>query len=96
VQQELSAGAIDDHTAQDVQHGVDDAVHKYNDQGDLDQALESISQTQDKLTQAVDHKQATSAAAAAINAKLDAVAEAMRAAPPSGGEDKGKDKGKHH
>jgi serine/threonine protein kinase len=81
VQQAQASGAIDDGTANDVQKGVEDAVHKYDD-GDLDKALEGIQQTQDKVSQAVDHDKATAAAGTAINSGLDDLAAAMRASPP--------------
>jgi len=87
VQQDQASGAIDDGTANDVQKGVEDAVHKYDD-GDLEKALEGIQQTQDKVSQAVDRDKATSAAGASINSGLDDLAAAMRASPPPSKDDK--------
>ncbi|MFL5796654.1 MAG: protein kinase domain-containing protein [Actinomycetota bacterium] len=81
VQQAEASGAIDKGTANDVQKGVDGALHKYGD-GNLDDAIKAIQDTQDKVSQAVDHQKATAAAAAAINSGLDGLAAAMQGSPP--------------
>jgi eukaryotic-like serine/threonine-protein kinase len=77
----LAAGAIDDHTAGDLAHGLDESLKKYTD-GDLDKALESISQAKDKLAKALDRGDASADAAAAIGPGFDQLGAAMQAAPP--------------
>jgi hypothetical protein len=95
VDQALSAGLIDDHTAQDVEHGVQDAQHHYSDEGDTARAVESISQAKDRLAEAASKGDASAQAAAAISRALDSLANAMLASPPPSGDQGGGPQGKH-
>jgi eukaryotic-like serine/threonine-protein kinase len=90
IQQAQAAGGIDDGTAKDIENHVEAALKHYDDEGNLDAALQELSHARDSLTQAVDHQKATSAAAASIGSRLDDLEAAMRAAPPP--EQSGKDK----
>jgi hypothetical protein len=95
----LAAGLIDDHTAGDVVHGLDEAVKKF-DGGDAGKALDEITQTKDKLAQAVDRGDATPEAATAIGSTLDRLAATMVASTPTSGSNgdgpPGKDHGNGH
>jgi hypothetical protein len=84
------AGAIDDHAAKDVEHGLDESLKRYDD-GDLDRALEEIQQAQDKLAESVDEEKTTPEAWSVISAAFDTLAGAMEASPPEGGDEHGKD-----
>jgi len=83
-----SAGAIDDHSANDVQHGLDESLKKYGD-GDLDKALEEIQHAQERLADAVDKGETSQQAGSVITAAFDTLANAMQASPPDGGGDHG-------
>jgi serine/threonine-protein kinase len=94
----LDAGAIDDHTFKDIEHGLEEASKHYGE-GDLDKALDDIAHTQDRVNEAVDHEKATPEAGAAINQALDRLATSMQASPPddsSSGPDGGPGKDKGH
>jgi serine/threonine-protein kinase len=96
LQSAATAGAIDDHAAKEAEHGLDDSVRRYED-GDLEGALEQISQAQRRLDDSVGNGDTSEDAGAVISAAFDQLAQAMQASPPDPGNSGGHgDKGKGH
>ncbi|HEY7280899.1 MAG TPA: protein kinase [Actinomycetota bacterium] len=81
----LDSRSIDDHVAADLGRSLDDAVHRYRQDGDLEHALHEIASAKDHLAKAVDHDDATPQAAVAIGAAFDRLAAAMQSGAPTSG-----------
>jgi serine/threonine-protein kinase len=81
----LASGSIDDHTAADLGHSLDEATKRYAQDGDLEHALAEIASAKDHLARDVEHGSATPQAAAVIGAAFDQLATAMQSAPPTSG-----------
>jgi serine/threonine-protein kinase len=81
----LASGSIDDHTAADLQHSLEQATERYAQQGDLEHALQDIADAKDHLASDVEHGAVTPQAAVVIGTAFDQLAAAMQSAPPSPG-----------
>jgi hypothetical protein len=79
------SGAITPPAANDIEHGVADALKEFQ-QGDLDKALEGLSELQDKMAELVDKGEIDSSVAGQVDQAIDDLAAAMQAEAPSGEE----------
>ncbi len=81
----VASGSIDDHTAADLQHSLEQAVERYAQHGDLEHALQDIASAKDHLAKDVEHGAVTPQAAVVIGTAFDQLAAAMQSAPPTSG-----------
>jgi len=79
------SGAITPPAANDIEHGVADALKEF-EKGDLDKALEMLSELQDKMAELVDKGEIDSSVAGQLDQAIDDLAAAMQAEAPSGEE----------
>jgi serine/threonine protein kinase len=66
-----TSGRIDDHTAADIEHTVNDVVHESGDEGDPEKALEKLGELRDKIEEAADEGDVTANAAAQLVAAIE-------------------------
>jgi eukaryotic-like serine/threonine-protein kinase len=96
----LQSGAVDDHSAGEVSHDVQEALKEF-DQGNADKAAEKLQEAGAKVDELVAAGAITQAFGAQLHGAIDAIDAQMQASPPPQGEDhgqggKGQDNGGGH
>jgi serine/threonine-protein kinase len=87
VEQGVNQGVIGDHAANEIEHGVSDALKRYQ-QGRLDQALEELSDLQGKVSDLAEEGEISSSDLAdQLDQAIADLAVAMESAPPPSGEE---------
>ena len=85
VQELSSSGAVDDHLARDLQHGLDEIVQAL-DEGDPGKTLDALGRLQDKVDKGLEHGEISSEDAQRLDEAIRALAAAVDASAGSGGE----------
>jgi eukaryotic-like serine/threonine-protein kinase len=68
-----ASGQIDEHTASDIEHALDDVLRRGGEDEDPEKALEKLGELRDKIAESVDKGEASPDAAAQLDAALDAL-----------------------
>jgi hypothetical protein len=68
-----ASGQIDEHTASDVEHAVNDILTKAGDGEDAEKTLDRLSELRDKIAESVDKGEVSAQAAAQLDAAIDAL-----------------------
>ncbi len=85
VQELVSSGAVDDHLARDLQHGVDD-VGRALSEGDAGRVLDSLGGLQDEVDKGLEHGEISSKDAQRLDEAIKALAAAVDSSAGSGDE----------
>jgi eukaryotic-like serine/threonine-protein kinase len=68
-----TSGKIDEHTASDIEHAVDEVLHEGGNEDGADKALEKLDELRDKIAESVDEGDVSAAAAAQLDAAIAAL-----------------------
>ena len=85
VQELSSSGAVDEHLARDLQHGMDEITQVLNE-GDAGKVLDSLGGLQDKVDKGLEHGDISSEDAQRLDEAIQALAAAVDASTGSGDE----------
>ena len=86
VQELGSSGAVDEHLARDLQHGVDEVGRGRSSEGDAGKVLDSLGRLQDKVDKGLEHGEISSEDAQRLDEAIQALAAAVDASAGSGDE----------
>ncbi len=85
VQELVSSGAVDEHLAGDLQHGVDDVGRAFGE-GDAGKVLDALGRLQDKVDKGLEHGEISSEDAQRLDEAIQALAAAVDGNAGSGDE----------